>query len=94
MSSIVFSEHTRRRIAKWMQSAKPINETPTWIERRLAVDIGGHTYLLVNGQVFQCAHCGQYDPQWSVTEVLAFLKETMGVEPYELEVECSVARKS
>lgn len=85
------SDITRKRIAKWVSETEPVNKNPTWIERRQAIDFGGQTYIITNGQVFQCAHCGTYDPQWTATEILAFFKDKFGIEPYEIEVTCSVA---
>lgn len=84
-------EITRKRIAKWMNSATPIKENPTWTEKRLVIDFGEHTYIVANGQVFQCGHCGQYDPEWSAGEVLSYFRENFGIKPYEIEVTCSVA---
>lgn len=81
---------TRKRFAKWYESAKSTQQVPVWTERRLAIDIGGHTYIIGNGQIFQCPHCGHYDPEWTATEVLAFYKEHMGIEPREIEVTCTV----
>jgi len=89
MSEFNFSEITRKRIAKWIESAKPAKSE--WTERRQAIVFGGHTYILSNGQVFQCAHCGHYDPEWNVTEVLAFFKSNFNIDPIEIEVTCSVA---
>lgn len=80
---------TRMRIAKWMDQATPISKRPTWTEQRLVIDFGGHTYPVTNGQVFQCAHCGHYDPEWSATEVLEFF-EKLGHKPYEITVNVSV----
>lgn len=88
------SDITRKRIAKWISSAKPLDSSPTWTERRLAIDIGGHTYIVTNGQVFQCAHCGTFDPEWSATEVLTYFKDNFGIKPYEIEVTCTVARST
>lgn len=85
------SDITRRRVAKWIEQAKPISEKPVWAEFRQAIDFGGHTYIIQNGQIFQCAHCGHYDPEWSATEVLEFFKEKFGIKPYDIEVSCSVA---
>ena len=78
------SELTRKRIAKWIDSATPVTAQPTWTEQRLAIDFGGHTYIVNNGQIFQCAHCGHYDPEWNATEVLTWFKDVMGVKPYEI----------
>lgn len=89
--SLSREEITRKRVAKWILEAKPIQTQPTWTEKRLAIDIGEHTYIVNNGQVFQCAHCGHYDPEWSATEVLTFFSEQFGVKPYEITVTCSVA---
>jgi len=91
MSHLSPSEVTKRRITKWLTEAKPVNSHPVWVEYRQAIDVGDCTYIISNGQVFQCAHCGQYDPEWSATEVLQFFKEVMGIYPYEIEVTCSVA---
>lgn len=88
--AIAPSDAARRRIANWMNEAKPVDAQPTWSEQRLAIDLGGHTYIVNSGQVFQCAHCGHYDPAWSVTEVLEFFETNFGVKPYEIEVSCSV----
>lgn len=85
------SEIMRRRVNKWIMEAKPVDEKPTWTERRLAIDFGEHTYIVSNGQIYQCVHCGHFDPAWSVTEVLTYFKDTFGVKPYEIEVTCSVA---
>lgn len=91
MKHLISLEITKARIAKWIMKAQPIDKNPTWTERRLAIEFGGHTYLVGNGQVFQCAHCGHYDPEWSATEVLTFFEETFGVKPQEIEITCSVA---
>lgn len=82
---------TRKRVANWLVDAKPLTEITTWTEQRLVIDFGGHTYIVSDGQIFQCAHCGHYDPKWSVTEVLSFFKETFGIKPYEIEVTCTVS---
>lgn len=91
MTHLVSSEVSKARVSKWMLEAKPVTPTSTWIERRLAIEFGGHTYLVTNGQVFQCAHCGHYDPEWKATEVLRFFDEMFGVKPTEIEIVCSVA---
>jgi hypothetical protein len=85
------SEISRRRIAKWIESAKPLDEVPVWTETRQAIDFGDHTYIIQNGQIFQCAHCGTFDPEWNATEVLAYFRENFGIKPYTIEVVCSVA---
>ncbi len=88
------SEHkpevTRKRVAKWLDSAKPIKQQPVWKERRLAIEFGEHTYIVGNGQVYQCVHCGHFDPEWTATEVLEFFKETFGIKPIEIEITCSI----
>ena len=84
------SEVTRKRIVKWLMQAKPIEVNPTWTERRQAIVIGGHTYIVAHGQVFQCAHCGHFDPEWNATEVLAYAKEMFNAEPFDIEVTCTV----
>lgn len=91
MSKMSPAELARKRFAKWVESAKPIQQRPEWTERRLAIDIGGHTYIIGNGQIYQCAHCGHYDPEWSATEVLAYYKDNFGIKPREIEVTCYVA---
>lgn len=83
------SDVSRKRIARWMAQAIPVQTRPTWIEKRLAIDVGEHTYIISNGQIFECGHCGHYDPEWNATEVLRYL-EGMGNKAYEIEVECSV----
>lgn len=85
------SDITRRRITKWIIDTKSVDQNPTWTERRLAIDYGGHTYIVSNGQIFQCAHCGHYDPEWNATEVLTFFRDVFGIKPYEIEIACSVA---
>jgi hypothetical protein len=88
------SEITKQRISKWMVNAKPIDKTPTWTEKRLAIVFGAHTYIIGNGQIFQCGHCGHYDPEWSATEVISWFKENFNIDPIEIEVTCSVAEVS
>jgi hypothetical protein len=92
MKPIVSPEVTKARVAKWMMEAKPVDNTTVWTERRLAIVFGEHTYLVTNGQVFQCAHCGHYDPQWSSTEVMAWFKDNFKIEPIEIEITCTVAQ--
>lgn len=87
MTHLVSTEVTRKRIAKWFMQAQPV-ENKTWTERRQAIVFGGHTYLVDNGQVFQCAHCGTYDPAWSSVEVLKYF-EDLGIKPQEIEITCS-----
>jgi hypothetical protein len=91
MSEMELSEITRRRIAKWMDNASEsaLEVKNTWTERRLAIVFGGHTYLVANGQVFQCGHCGHFDPEWNATEVLQFFKIKMGIDPIEIDIVCS-----
>lgn len=83
----------RKRIARWIESAKPVDIVPSWTETRQAIDYGGHTYIVNNGQVFQCAHCGSFDPEWNASEVLNFFKEVLDIKPYEIEVTCTVTVK-
>lgn len=85
------SEIDRKRVAQWFIQAKPINIAPNWTERRLAIDIGEHTYIVTDGQIFQCAHCGHHDPEWTAAVVLAWVKEVFSVEPYEINIVCSIA---
>ena len=91
MSNLTPSEITRKRIAKWMLETKPVTPQSTWTEKRQAIDFGGKTYIITNGQVFQCGHCGTYDPVWNATEVLTFFRDNFGIKPYDIEVTCSVA---
>jgi len=92
MKHLVSSEVTRARIAKWIMKALAVDRNPTWTERRQAIEFGGHTYLVSNGQVFQCPHCGNYDPEWSSTEVLIFFEENFGIKPHEVEIICTVTK--
>lgn len=91
MTHIVSSEVTKARIAKWLMQATQVDVVKTWTERRMAIEFGGHFYLVTNGQVFQCAHCGHYDPEWRSVEVLKFFEENFGIKPQEIEITCSVA---
>jgi hypothetical protein len=88
MKKIEFTDLSRRRVANWMMQAKPLEKGDTWKEKRLVVDFEGCTYMITADQVFQCVRCGHYDPQWSITEVLAFF-EIMGIKPYEVEITCT-----
>jgi hypothetical protein len=85
------SDLTRVRINRWIEQAKPLALNPVWTETRLVIDYAGHTFIVANGQIFQCAHCGHYDPEWNATEVLTYFKDVLGIKPYEIEVTCSVA---
>jgi hypothetical protein len=89
MAHLVSSDVTKARVAKWIEQATPVNKNPTWTERRMAIKFGEHTYLLTNGQVFVCPHCGHYDPEWSATEVIHFFEENFGIKPHEIEITCS-----
>jgi hypothetical protein len=91
MTHIVSSNVSKARVSKWIMEAKPVDVVPTWTERRLAIEFGGHTYLVANGQVFQCAHCGRYDPEWRAQEVLEFFEENFGIKPHEIEITCSIS---
>jgi hypothetical protein len=79
----------QKRIGEWVLSAHNVTEVSTWTEKRQAIQVGAHTYLVSEGQVFQCAHCGHYDPKWKVQEVLKFFEETMGIKPIEITVTCT-----
>lgn len=92
MKHYVSSDVMRARISKWLMKATPIDGNTTWTERREAIEFGGHTYLVANGQVFQCAHCGHYDPEWSSTEVLTFFEANFGIKPHEIEITCSFVK--
>ena len=91
MEHLVSSEVTKARVAKWLMETQPTDKKPTWVERRLAIEFGEHTYILGTDQVFQCAHCGRYDPDWTSTMVIKFFEETFGIKPIEIEITCSVA---
>jgi hypothetical protein len=91
MTRVSPSDLTRIRVNRWIESAKSLETNPTWTETRLVIDFGGHTFPVTNGQIYQCAHCGHFDPEWNATEVLTFFKDNFGIKPYEIEVTCSVA---
>ena len=93
MKHLVSKVVSQERIARWFAQAKPVSEKTTWTEKRLAIVLGEHTYIVQNNQVFQCAHCGHYDPDWSASEILAFVAENFGVKPIEIEITCTVAVK-
>lgn len=93
MKFLDFSDVTRTRVTKWILESKPVSPGSTWTERRQAIVFGGHTFLIGNGQVFQCGHCGAFDPEWTATEVLQYFKEKHNVDPIEIEITCSVAVK-
>lgn len=93
MKPIVSTIIAQTRIAKWITQAKPVDKVKTWTETRRVIDIGEHTYLVESDQVFQCTHCGRYDPKWDIAEVLEFLYETYGAKPYDIEITCTVAEK-
>lgn len=90
MRHLVSSEVSKARVAKWIEQAQPVNLNPTWTEKRQVLQFGPHTYLIEQGQVFQCAHCGHYDPSWSTTEVLNFFEVNFGIKPTEITVTCSI----
>ncbi len=91
MKHFISEEASRKRIANWMMTAHAVDVNPTWIERRQAIEFGGHTYLIGKGQVFACVNCGHYDPEFSATEVLQWFEETLGIKPHDIEITCSVA---
>jgi|ERR1043165_5569895 hypothetical protein len=91
MKHLVSTDVAKARLAKWLMKAQPVSPEVTWTERRMAIKFGGHTYLVEKDQIFQCAHCGRFDPQWNTTEVLNFFFENFDVKPEEIEVVCSVA---
>ena len=91
MRYLVSTDIEKARIANWIMQAKAVDKNPTWTERRQAIEFGGHTYLVSNGQVFQCAHCGHYDPEWSAVKVIEFFQEHMNGKLVEIEITCSVA---
>src|SRR4051812_10317216 len=71
---IISSEVSKKRITEWFAQASPVVPGTTWTEKRRAVTIGEHTFLVEKEQIFQCLHCGTYDPQWSSVEVLTWLE--------------------
>lgn len=91
MKRLISSDVAQSRFTRWLVQAQPIKKETTWTERRMAIEYGGHTYLVENDQIFQCAHCGHYDPQWRTTEILNFFEENFGIKPREIEITCSVA---
>lgn len=92
MAHIVSSKVSQARIARWLEEAKPVDNI-LWTETRLALVVGGHTYLVTNGQVFPCTHCGRYDPEWKAHEVLDYFLNNFGIKPVEIEIECSIKIK-
>jgi hypothetical protein len=90
MKHLVSTEVSKARVSRWLEQAQPVSKNPIWTESRMAIEFGEHVYLITNGQVFQCAHCGHYDPEWSTIEVLAFFEE-LGIKPHEIEITCSVS---
>ncbi len=94
MMHFVSDTVAQKRVAAWFSSnPQPVTSGVTWTEKRLAIEYGGHTYLVQQGQVFQCAHCGHFDPKWETTEVLRFFEEVLGIKPIEIEIECSLPKK-
>jgi hypothetical protein len=91
MGRLVLTDAVRKRISKWILNSNPITPNSVWTEHRLAIDIGGATHIISNGQIYQCGKCGHYDPEWSATEVLTYFEELMGIKPYEITVACTVA---
>lgn len=91
MSNLSPSDVERQKINRWILNAKSLADQPVWTERRLAIDFGGHTYIVNNGQIFQCAHCGHFDPEWSASKVLSYFYDFFGIKPYEIDVVCTVA---
>jgi hypothetical protein len=91
---LISDKVAEQRVTKWLAEAKSITERPSWTETRLAIEIGGHLHILERGRVFDCPKCGHLDPGSSTaTEVIKFFKETLGIEPIEIEVTCTVAPK-
>lgn len=94
MKHLISTDVAKSRIAGWIASNPiPVETGNSWTEKRLAIEFGGHLYIVENGQVFQCAHCGHYDPQWKSTEILTYFDELFGIKPVEIEIVCSVAVK-
>lgn len=89
---LVSDDVTKARVAKWLMEATPVDENTTWVERRLAIEFGGHLFFITKEQVFQCAHCGWYDHEWKNVGVLNFFEETFGIKPIEVEITCTVSR--
>lgn len=90
MKSLTSPLITQVRISKWLMQAKPLSQVKTWTEKRLAIQFEEHTYILSQGQVFQCAHCGAYDPEVTASAVIEFFRENFGIKPIEIEVTVSV----
>ncbi len=92
MSHIVSPKLAKSRVAKWLATEGQNPKVPgvSWTETRQAIVYNGHTYLVSSGQVFQCGHCGHWDPDWVAHEVLGFFKETFGIKPIEIEITCSL----
>jgi hypothetical protein len=92
MSHIISSKLAKTRVAKWLATEGQHPKLPgvSWTETRQALIYDGHTYLVSSGQVFQCGHCGHWDPDWVAHEVLDFFKETFGVKPVEIEITCTL----
>ncbi len=94
MMHFISDKVAQSRIAGWFASnPQPVTEQTTWTEKRLAIEYGGHTYLVQKEQVFQCTHCGHFDPKWDTTEVLRFFQEVLGIKPIEIEIECFISKK-
>jgi hypothetical protein len=88
---IISSEVSKNRISNWLLQATPVSPETTWTEKRRAITIGDHTFLLEKEQIFACLHCGTLDPQWSSVEVMTWIEENFGVKPHDIEIVCSVA---
>jgi hypothetical protein len=92
---LISDKVAQKKVAGWFASnPQAVTEETKWIEKRLAIVYAGHTYLVQKEQIFQCTHCGHYDPKWDTTEVLRFFREVFGVEPTEIEIECSIPKGS
>lgn len=93
MKHIVSSNIAKARTARWLMTVQPLDIQSTWTETRLVIEFGGHVYPVTNGQVFQCAHCGNFDPEWKAHEVLSMFEEMYGIKPHEVEITCSYIPK-
>ncbi len=92
MAHIVSNKVSQNRVAAWIAESEKFRiDGRTWTETRQAIVFNGHTYLIAKGQVFQCAHCGHYDPDWVAHEVLDYFRDTFGIKPVEVEITCSIS---
>jgi len=84
---------SQARVAKWLNTEGKRPKLPgvSWTETRQAIVFNGHTYLVSSGQVFQCGHCGHWDPDWVAHEVLEYFKNQFGITPIDIEINCTLS---